>query len=683
MGLMLTKLALGYRSRSAISAFIVAGLLTGPLCSRANALDPVTVYAGTTLASTLLKTGSNADVTGAVAQAQLDMLLAIHSRLDKIETSLSDVMLQIAELPTVMRDLLSQDSDIDQSELTIGILETITQRLSLLRQRGAKGVVDDAELDKALLDLKSARNTLLHRTDNVAPTFVRALVTEIIASTTAGKPPDEIGQLLAVYDHRFQEILDADRKGSLAWGLEELVRLQQNDEAVIAATLGFHSGKIQSGIVHWYLSPVNFNGAYGTSRGGNDFGWDHDRIWQRRIDVRTMDQEYSAFHIAISPVGPYDPGMTSKRRLRPSIATKLESSKIQENSRLQNEAVAVFNARANAIRVVADTIRLASLARRVIADWSEAEAGRLGAAAQSMSTNGVGDALFSAEQAQREMRAKSLIRDMNETRLQAWARIEESIKKIDAASAQARKEKWKGQAIVLLDVIGASAQMASAINAEVASAKLRAAASLTASINAGLDGQDVSTAGPDAAKEVPIDEKPRHESRSGGEGPLKGIEDMTSIEKVSRVRELLREIRDAPPTSYGETLPDDFTPAELKAFQALAILDGMTMPEADRFRSEHAKSVADVIGDALQEGILSLSPQEGLMSITKDASVPTIMGNGDLDSAIEQNSLRAAVNAELARFAAIRAPKFDLRTFIQLQMEEAERCANGCIENLH
>jgi hypothetical protein len=240
----------------------LSGALVVPLAAAfasfsfdAKAIEPLTIAAGAQLAGAVLSAGSPGNkVSAAMMSAQLDMLVALHQRLDKLEESVSLALKLISELPNRIDEVEKQNLNLEKSEDVLGLTKSISDEIELSQNKKGKALEEHLnKVNDYYSQLVVKRNTLFRRSDHVAPTIIQSYAVELNALDFIHAQNDRIEQAKSLYKKRLSAMLDARRAGSLAWTYVTVKRIQNEQEAGIAKALGLSANRLRADLVQPYV----------------------------------------------------------------------------------------------------------------------------------------------------------------------------------------------------------------------------------------------------------------------------------------------------------------------------------------------------------------------------------------------------------------------------------------------
>src|SRR4051794_13231908 len=134
----------------------------------ARAVEPATVMAVASVASTALSLGAKGDgVPMALLQANLQATIAVHARMDNVEKTLGEILKSIAELSLEVRKVVDEELQRNRVGDTLGAVSSIHERIAALRE--SESGLADQQIQTILANLLVWRNTLIARPDTVVP----------------------------------------------------------------------------------------------------------------------------------------------------------------------------------------------------------------------------------------------------------------------------------------------------------------------------------------------------------------------------------------------------------------------------------------------------------------------------------------------------------------------------------
>lgn len=676
-----------------LAAFAVSTSLSTYEVERAFAVEPATIAAAATLGAAIISaTSKKSAVPLQISLAQLDISIAIHDRMDNVEASLANIMLSVAEFPKEMRKALEEDRDIQRSETVRGITTSIHRQLAIANIDKTDPAEDRLILDN-LRALQNERTSLFDRTDVVVPTIIQAYLTEMAALRATKASPTALQYVSDEYKKRLSDSINSNRPGNLVWTLNHLINKQRADEKQLmdwfSQSVPRYNGDVPfaSGQFFWFgHSLVRHETQYEDSV-CNDIGpretiikvpckkpynaeiLTHNRYWHRAVRTYQSPMDPSLYQLSIRPVGPVENGgrLDYPEHKHTNSDAEFEKPFMAVQQKIEG-GVQVYNARAEAIEETLLAIRLVNMAQSAMENNVEVNPELLQAELESWERGIVSVNGEKAEQLDREASAAWLVSQMDAGRIEARKTIARALERINHAIQEDKAQKWKANAVTLLNIVAAAANFAQALEAEAAIARMEAAANVISSLP--KDEQEMpeqSQAGNESGELIEVDQA----DNQGGVQQDKPLSEMHAVEKIYYVTAIDNELKQAKSGKFDERMVG-------RALEAFIILDSMSPTIGDKYFQENYKTTRQLIEELLVDYQLSDTPPEFLVNLLAVSLRPEVVANGSLTSVSTQVALRESIAASLAQQLSYLSFQPDIKTFVEVSYENALRCDKGC-----
>ncbi|MBD9445734.1 hypothetical protein [Rhizobium sp. RHZ01] len=614
-------------------------------------VDPVTVGMGISVVQGIVSMGNKGpDLNLEATLASLEMLRAVHKRLNGIEKGIETIIVLVQDLPEQTREIMNEDRDISRSETVFGQLDTMHGLIDSLKRAKAEGKKArasqlQADIRTLMLNLRSERNALFRRSDFVVPTISSAMLIEIAAARSINEPDEEISVIVSEYDQRFR-LAEGATVGSLVSIRGQLEGTQSAEEKLIMERVsGKKDSVIEDGSYPWmsFVRTVTTR-----ERGKVDCGEPRSGLRVDRpldgplpgidctgdIDV-TRRVEHQSWSRALKKV-PIEAGDLFKIELTedggqviagdlPGAPGTPDINDASKQHRTDHETllkeVNQFNLRAEAIQGLRGLEAVVSLSRALAANWDSGLASNL--ADLLADTNAPKSSLNKIAQIDREIASVKAISVMEQNREDAWEAIAEADAKLQDAIQRAKAEGWRADVLMGLQVLDLSLKTYQLVDGLLSV--------------------------PESAK---FTSKPRVSTKSKKEraqmvqSPQPRNDRSNRLTTIAYINQILL-AGDKTPASAWEKLPDNPTPQEARLIEAIALLD--TMDAATAYGNVSSTSDADLFA----KGVSKVKEMDFwgalLVSVT-----PSEADAAELDTWRTRNELRRKVNAQLLDYKAKR-----------------------------
>src|SRR5262245_2909994 len=362
------------------------------------ASDPVTVGVGLGVAQSIQLLGNNGpDLNLQATLSSIEMLRAVHQRLDSIEFGIQTTLTLLKDLPAEIQRSLDRDRDITRSETLISrrtTLERLLIELQAAEKSASKMTIRKVRSDihNLRLGLENEVNSLFEGSGFVTPHLTAAMVIEIVAARAEETPSADISRRLGIYDDHFAEFEQLDRQGSLAYLRDAMEKGQAEAEKKIAKEVTRSEGTIVAGDYDWYAYVQMANReekefvpltclrsrsqeAYAECQFNNKQEIMVTRpyakefhVWKRRVTKTPLDFSAGLYELKVEAIGgEAQPGDRPGTKQVWNAGVEMQKS-IEDNAELAKD-VQIYNQRAKAIQVLREFEGTVSMARVLAANW--------------------------------------------------------------------------------------------------------------------------------------------------------------------------------------------------------------------------------------------------------------------------------------------------------------------------
>lgn len=666
-------------------------------------MDPATVMAVCSLGSTALSLGAKGDrVPMEMLQANLQATIALHARMDNVEKALGEILLSLAELRKDIQTIINNELAQQRARDTLSAITSIQERMQTIDKQTS--ILRDQRAVDMLGKLLLWRNTLIAGPDTNIPALIQIYIGEVGVLKAAGDL-STLRVALEVYEKRFARAQDVNEEGSLAWTRQRLLSKQAEEEEVIAQALNIPSKKIIDGDYPWlkhaevHTRDQEYSERVCVGEYNNICYWEsktrkvdfvhHMTERARSVVIRIVDPR---FDTKLVEVGIGQSNVIPEPKLTPELlkgADRHRNDKQYEEQKTNDEQnvkllkkIDLFNERAEQIEYLSNVLALLSIIRVQNAKPDIDTLKRIQVPAQRAELQKLVD--------RRIATANELINVMSKTRADAWKGITESQQRIRDAIDESRRDKWRSEAILILNVVAASAQLVNAVKAHEAATALRDAGDAAerskeqSQTDSATEAKPTQQGSPKAALKPPSSKSeqkvPDPIVRRDPNAPRNPLT-MTSLEKHRRLREIKERV---PRASLVPEGPAKLSERDRLNFEAITILDTMSPSAVDRYMDKQKQRPIEIIGKAAVATAAGLDPTKGAKVILKESLKPTMMGDGTWDSAPAQwlSSERAFHNHYLSQWFKENMPNNyvpNIKQMAEQSWREYELCKdNGC-----
>lgn len=686
--------------------WLLAAVLALPPMRPAAAIEPMTMMLVASIASTALQLGANKhDISGQIAMETLNLVKELHARMDNVERTLSFVAQEVARLPEQMRQAVTDGINLDRTMELLGVVATTQGLLDGVEtaKKKARSQLPQrlTELRSQIVHLRNLRNAAFLKNDFMAPAIFAALVTEVTALTQLREYAAEVPSALAEYDARIAQMLDDQRPGGLSYFRKALEELQPAAELQIAkAIVPAATAPLNNGTYDWFMHSLQ------TAREAREESLCHEidpkftwykpdgidwaqakegrldlvrqvRCWKKvtvhdDIHTRDLKRTFSRDFIANYPdiytlrLAPTKPVETKGYRQGATRHLSADDAYEKPFNARHNELmsrIAIFNARAQAIVYLKELEQAASAARVLIARWETPSAKQVVEISLELSSSGASP-LTRVSQIAREAVADEQQAAMLKAAAQAHEQIANADKRIEEVIREARKDKWRQDLLVGLEVFKIALTIQMAVSSEINTQRAKQAPAFAGATPA-AEAQN-STATP-KAQATPAPQQATTPAKSTNDtsiGPRR-------INPVERIEQILRTVDKRPAKSWDK-LPSSLTPEEMSLIEGLALLQKMPKTAADKMLAEQSTG-AEIFGDVIK-ALATGRIEEAKKKVLLNALKPTMLAGGTADDLLHRLWMHRELTERMGAFLSKRYKSDFMDQFKQTDPCRVQAC---------
>lgn len=621
-----------------LAAFSVSTSITFTESQPAYAIEPMTIAAAASLGAALLNASAKpSSVSLQVAMAQLDVSIAMHNRLDKIEDSLASILTSLANMPDEMRKVAEEDRNQNRSEEMMAIMDRLHSQLKVAEKENRNPARDPMILDN-FNELQNTRARLFKRSDLVTPTVIQAFVVEVAVAKALRLSDAHMEEIYDQYDKRLNKALSGD-KGSLQAIYDELSAQHRTHETNLFKT--FTAGhtpaspSFVTGDYPWISHSLQQTVLKYRSTIGREYNPDinrwivvngrepyhendpvHDSTRGRKVTVYPSPVDAGLYRLDIELLPRVTVANTAQSLYTPHVDSDDDHEKphVDAHNTFMVD-VGKFNTRTEILEQYKMMLDLTRMTSALIKQGPKAQSQALQDKIAAMN-EGVLENSSLIDRLTGKANANLLIMRMEAERAVSRETIDRAHQRINRAIEQARKEQWKYDVMAGLNILSASMQFAEAIKTEAALSQMNAATDVvnsTAALSQNSEQQN---------KVVEGQTKEQAEQVSKDPAFNVGITERNPLEKLNSYAEKLLSMTSQPG-------PDGVDKALIKdAYNGLKMLEQFAPTIRGKYYAEKAADYLDMgetWGGALGESIGSRSMMPLQVTILTKAlrSTPT------------------------------------------------------------
>lgn len=660
-----------YSSRL-FAAFAVSTSLSMTEVQRAYAVEPMTIAAAASLGSALLNASTKpSSVSLQIAMAQLDISRAIHGRLDHIENSLASILTSLANMPDEMRRVAEEDRNINRSEEMLAIMDRLYSQLRVAEKEWRNPARDPLIVDN-FNELQNTRARLFLRSDLVTPTIIHAFAVEVTVAKALNKSKANMEEIYSQYAERLDKIVSG-KPGSLQAIYDELSAQHRTHEANMFQTfLAGHASTTSTFETGYY--PWLYHSLQKTVQKSRQVTCDEpaldstkinytpfdviDKSWEKlpvifvRSTLSTCDEPYSENdpvhnsererQVTVYP-SPIVPGLYKLKIDLPDRITREDATKSWYTTHLESDddyekphmdahntfmvEVKKFNTRMEILEQYKMTLDLAKITRALVKQGADANPEFLQQKILAMN-EGVLENESLLDRITGKANANLLIMRMEAERAATRETIDRAYQKINKAIEDGKKDQWKQNVMMGLNILSASMQFAEAMKTEMALSQMRAAADAANEVAA--------FANDNASQNEIVKENGADNAKTPG----------LSLAELNAYAEKLLAMKPAP----GEDGVDKVLLND--AFFGLKVLEQMEPGLQTKYYAEKAESFLDLAGTKgidIGEAILNKSLMPLLPGLLEDALASTSTATDTQMNYFAANAIREKLERVVIR----------------------------------